>query len=289
MRIVVIGDLNLDLSVPAMHDVDAGGERRTEIHALPGGSAGTFARVAAQAGAAVTFVGAVGDDLLGEALVHSLEEAGIEARVRRSSRPTGVVLALWGAGERTMHCSRGANEDLTPDALDDVPLEDADHVHISGYALLSRGQRATARLAIDRARRAGLTCSVDPPPASLIASASVPSFVDGLAGVDWLFPNLDEGRMLTGACDPGAVAEALAERHAAGALTLGVDGALAWRGAERSRCAASAVADVDPTGAGDAYAAAFVVALLGGDGLDEANRRATRGAATFLARRLPSA
>ncbi|UCF10056.1 MAG: carbohydrate kinase family protein [Candidatus Bipolaricaulota bacterium] len=285
MHIAVIGDANLDVSAPLAASPEAGGERRAEIRAVPGGSAATFARQASRSGATVTFFCAVGADLLGDVLVASLEDDGVTVRATRSRRPTGVVLALWGDGERTMLCSRGANEELTLSAADESRLLEADHVHVSGYALLSGGQRVAARRAIERARRQGTTCSVDPPPASLIRSTGRSSFVAELANVDWLFPNLEEGRVLTGRRAPEKIVEALASRHGAGALTMGADGARAWRGGERSEVTGSTILDVDPTGAGDAFAAAFVVSLLEDAELGEATRRASAGAAAFLASR----
>jgi sugar/nucleoside kinase (ribokinase family) len=48
---------------------------------------------------------------------------------------------------------------------------------------------------------------------------------------------------------------------------------------------ASEALDVDPTGAGDAYAATFIVSLLGGDDLSLANRRACDAALAHIAQR----
>ena len=261
MRLIVLGDLNLDVFARVGGDLRPGDEARSRVHVEPGGSAGTFARVAAAQGADVHFLGAVGHDLAGDLLERSLIDAGVTAHLARSDRPTGTILALQQGEERSMVCSRGANDGLAPDAVDPAVFVQADHLHISGYAFLSKPQVAAAQRAIELAKEHGLTVSVDPPPANLIVSAGVDRFLRLLEPVDWLFPNLAEGRTLSDAETPEAIADALSERFVAGALTLGPDGALGWRGQDRARVAAEPVQYGENTGAGDTFAGAFVVAL----------------------------
>ena len=282
MRLVVIGDLNLDVAAPSPHPEILGGEARSAIRAEIGGSAATFARWAAKLGADVVFLGCVGKDAVGELLVQSLVEDGVEACVTRDSRPSGVVIALWEGEERTMICSRGANDGLDGTAIVESVFRGANHVHLSGYTFLSSAQRPAARRAIRLGRRMGCTVSVDPPPATLIRSSGVGRFESDLQGVDWILPNLEEGRLLAGVSRPQAIVDALASRFAAGALTLGEGGAVAWRGGERSTRPCPGIVRIDPTGAGDAYAAAFVVALLRGASVDESNRTAVATSRAYL-------
>ena len=283
-RIVVLGDLNLDVYAAHPEGLAVASEARASVRTAPGGSAGTFARAAAAAGAAVTFVGSVGDDLVGDLLVRSLEEKGIVALVRRDSRPTGTILALERGGERTMVCSRGANDGLSAEAVRARTFDGADHLHISGYALLSPAQREAARRAIALAADRKATISVDPPPANLIRAFGTDAFFAELACVTWLFPNHSEGRLLAGTEKPEAIADGLAREFPVGAVTLGADGALAWRGAERSLARPPRAVAGNPTGAGDAYAAGFVVAILDGAALAEANGRGCATAAEHVRR-----
>jgi len=280
-RIVVLGDLNLDVLAALPESVPLEGEVRTSIQVVPGGSAGRFARTAAREGAEVTFIGCVGDDLAGELLVRSLQGEKIKPRVKRVDSPTGTIVALEQGGRRTMLCSRGANEGIDAAWVKEAWFFDAQHLHLSGYALLSPSQREAAHRAIDTGRARGMTISLDPPPANLIRAFGVAHFLEELSAVDWLFPNLEEGRALSGEQVPDRIVAALASTFSAGALTLGEDGSLAWRGVERDRCGVEDIECVSPTGAGDAFAAGFVVSLLGGASLHTANRRANG-----LARRL---
>jgi ribokinase len=288
IRIVVLGDLNLDVHATDPRGAVPGDEVRASVRAVPGGSAGTFARTAAAEGARVTFIGCVGRDAVGDLLLRSLEESGVRAVVGRSDLPSGTILALQQGRERTMVCSRGANDGLTEETVDPAAFEDAQHLHVSGYALLSNAQRAAARRAIGLARDRGATVSVDPPPASLIERHGAEAFRADLEGISWAFPNLAEGRLLSGLQQPDDIADGLARRFSAGALTLGPEGAIAWSGSERDEAKPPVPVFGNPTGAGDTYAAGFVVSFLGGASLAEANARGCALAAEYLQKGAPA-
>jgi len=283
-RIVVLGDLNLDVHAIDPADASPGDEIRASVRAVPGGSAGTFARTAAGVGASVLFIGCVGNDLVGDLLVRSLEERDIESAVGRVALPSGTILALQQGEERTMVCSRGANDGLSVEMVDAVDFSCVDHLHVSGYAFLSSRQCPAALHAIKLAGTYGATISVDPPPASLIEAHGRASFLTYLDRVAWIFPNHAEGRVLTGRSEPEGIVDELADRFSSGALTLGVKGALAWDGASRDAAAPPAAHAGNTTGAGDAFAAGFTVARLEGASLAEANARACELAADHVQR-----
>ncbi|MDD4903105.1 MAG: carbohydrate kinase family protein [Candidatus Bipolaricaulis sp.] len=283
-RIVVLGDLNLDIGIDETPQMP-GDEVRGSVSVAVGGSAGTFARVAARLGDTVVFIGAVGRDIAGDLLERSLQEAGIEAHLRRTTTPSGAVVAIRRGDERSMVCSRGANNDLEAEWIAAQWLEGAAHLHVSGYALLADRQRAAARRAIALATDGGATVSLNPPPANLIESFGAERFDKELAGVRWIFPNEEEGRALSGKTREADVVSVLAHRHEAGAWTLGVGGAIAWRAGAIDRCGVERRLDVNSTGAGDAYAAGFVHAALDGRPLKEVNRAACDAAYRHLRER----
>ena len=283
IRLLVLGDLNLDVHAEEPSPTACGQEIRSTVRVTPGGSAGTFARVAAKLGADVTFLGVVGNDSVGDLLERDLVACGIRPHLRRTERPSGVVLALHRGSDRSMICSRGANDALDEDDVDPTLFVGVHHLHVSGYAFLSESQARAARRAIALARAVGATVSVNAPPANLMESLGLDLFREELRDAAFLILNRDEGRLLTGCNEDAAIVDALAASHAAGALTVGSQGALAWRGEERNLTRPAAALDVDPTGAGDAYAAAFVVRLLAGDGLAAVNRTACATAGAHLA------
>ncbi len=289
MRIVVLGDLNLDILARLRGDLAPGDEARDRITVEPGGSAGTFARTAASAGLEVTFIGAVGRDLVGDLLERSLTDAGVTCELRRMDMPSGAVLAIERDGERSMVCSRSANDGLSPEWVHASWPASPAHVHVSGYALLSDPQRPAVLCALDLAREVAASVSIDPPPASLIRAFGVHTFARLLPDGAWLFPNLSEARLLADATEPDVVAGRLRRRFPVGAVTLGPDGALAWDTRGQHRCTTDPLHSVNTTGAGDVYAATFVVHYLETGNLKQANATACTAARAMLQSRRQSA
>jgi len=272
-RIVVLGDLNLDVLARLPCDLPHGGEVRTSVESTPGGSAGNFARAAACEGADIIFIGCVGNDLVGELLVRSLVEQGIDVQVKHVELPTGTIVALQYGTESTMLCSRGANDGLDPSWIREDFFHGANHLHLSGYSLLSPAQLLAIQKAMRIAQGKDISISASPPPANLIHSFGVTRFLEAIAKVNFIFLNLKEGKLLSGKETPEEIVTVLAETFAAGALTLGGEGSLAWSGNKRDRCQTDSIKALDTTGAGDAFAAGFVVTYLKNRDLSAANRR----------------
>src|SRR5690606_26495318 len=127
-------------------------------------------------------------------------------------------------------------------------------------AILKDDGAGAATAAIRRARQAGVPVSVTPGSAGYLAEFGAARFVDAIAGAEIVFPNLAEGRLMSGQEDPERIGRALLERFPNVALTMGSTGALLCvRDRPPLHVPASTVARfVDPTGAGDAFAAGFL-------------------------------
>jgi ribokinase len=265
-RIVVVGDLMVDVVVRLSGPLAQASDAPAEIRFRGGGSAANTAAWLAEAGADVALVARVGDDERGRSAVDELRAAGVDTRVAVDpERPTGTCLVLVDpGGERTMAPDAGANDALV---VAEDALEDAAHLHVSGYALLRAGSRDAARGAIAKAVTAGLGVSVDPSSSALLSA----DFLDWADRAGLLLPNASEAHALTGDSDPEAAARELAERFGEVVVTLGPGGALWTDGEEVLRAAAEPVADVeDSTGAGDAFAAGFLSARVPGGSTAEA-------------------
>ncbi len=284
-RIVVLGDLNLDISVPVPDRLILGGEFRTEILSTPGGAAANFACTAARLGAEVAFIGCAGTDPVGDSLVAELKKIKVETHVKRVALPTGTVIALTDGVERTMLCSRGANDGLDAMFINPSWFDGARHLHLSGYAVISSGQTAAARRALEIAKNAGMSISLTAPPPNLIQNFGVEDFFAASAPVDWLFLNYAEGHAITGAEASEDIVEILSRRFTLGALTRGSEGSLAWEREIRDRGTTEPLTGVDTTGAGDAFAAGFVTDYLVHRDLNRANQRGIRTAHSLLHRR----
>jgi sugar/nucleoside kinase (ribokinase family) len=227
----------------------------------------------AAAGAEVTFVGKVGNDVFADFHRQELGRRGVETRLAVDRLlPTGSIVVLVNAdGERTMLTDRGANLTLRPDDLPDRTFKRGGTLYITGYSLFEPGIREAGLRAIRLARNNGMTLAVDPSNHRQIAEIRPDQFIEWTKGADFLFPNLMEGSALTGERDPEAIVRSLARRYHEVALTMGADGAL-WCGGEEEIIPMPAVPVpvVDTTGAGDAFAAGFLTSRLAGSSPGEA-------------------
>lgn len=267
MKILSIGDLLLDVLVrydPQSGEVDLGPEA-VQLH--PGGSAANFAVHAAQLGAEVRYISRVGNDMPGAMLVRSLESAGVEAAVRMvDTEATGRVLVMLdSAGHRRMWSYPGASATISPEDLDPNWFRDLDALHLTGYSLLREGPRPAAIEALRLARATGQPlCTLDPNPPHLIEEYGPARYRELLKQLrfDIIFPNLEEGALLSGQTEPEAMAAVLLDVSPIVALTLGAGGCLVAQGEGCIHVKAPQVPLVDATGAGDAFAAGFVVEYL---------------------------
>ena len=290
----MLGDVMVDVVCRLDGPIALGSDAPGRIEFGYGGSGANvaaWAAVAQGAGASPVLAGRIGADERGRAAEEELRATGVETRLAVDPElPTGTCVVLVGRdGERSMVPDSGANDRLAEGDLPDDVLVEGAHLHLTGYTLVRDGSRAAGRAAITRTRERGLSVSVDPSSAALLA----PAFMDELAGVGLLMPNAEEAAVLSGEEDAERAARALAARVPEVVVTLGPAGALWTDGvsvcrveAERGRAGAigggEGGAPLDTTGAGDAFAAGFLVARLSGARPEEALRAGCRLAAVAV-------
>lgn len=228
-----------------------------------GGSAVNAAKCVAAAGAEACVVGRIGNDPAGDLVRAALAASGIEAHLARDpDLPTGAVVALRGDESISIVADRGANARLSPADVPD-PLE-GDAVLVSGFALFQSGSADAARAALERFT--GDWAAVDLATPGLAAGADL----DRVArDVNVLFATAEEAKAVTGAT-PEEAARALASRFPIVCVKLGEEGALAAHGDRVQRHDATPVVGTSTFGAGDAFAAAFLVSLARGDSVAKA-------------------
>jgi sugar/nucleoside kinase (ribokinase family) len=229
-----------------------------------GGSAGNTAAGVAALGGRAAFVGQVADDQLGEVFSHDIRSIGVEFDTPPEDRgtPTARCLVLVTPdAQRTMSTFLGAAQHLPPEALDPKQIEDAAIVYLEGYLWDPEIPRAAMQQAIEIARAAHRKVAF-----TLSDSFCIQRHRDGFLAlidggfIDILFANEAEIRELTGESDLDIAVAAVAGKVPTLVVTRSEKGALAVRGGERFEVAAEPVERVvDTTGAGDLFAAGFLL------------------------------
>jgi len=274
--VTVFGDLNVDviLKVPTLPPEDTS-VTASETVVAPGGVAGNMASNLVREGLKVSVIAGVGDDLLGRHLLSRLEEAGIwggRVRVVRGCRTGVMVVIITPGGRKYILGSRGANEvvEVGVDEALEAAYESL-HIHVSGYTILNRDGGASAITLLRAAAAARRTSSVD---LEGIATQAPWRLKDLKGLVTYAFLNRAEALKLCGGFRyPIECAERLLEALSCRAvfIKLGPEGsAVAFRSSEGRKAVRVVQRDVvkdpvDTTGAGDAFNAAALAALLRGE------------------------
>jgi 2-dehydro-3-deoxygluconokinase len=248
--------------------------------------AGAEANVAvglARLGHAVAYIGRVGGDGFGTAILRALRGEGIDVRhltIDDSAR-TGVMFRerrVLGAMDVVYHRAGSAGSRLTPEdvvrAVDDGVFEGIRWLHLTGITpALSDTARAATTRALEEGRRTGATVSLDVNMRRRLWSdeQAAPLLRDLASRVDVVFGSTDELALIAGADLDSEPEQLVAAVAATGPRTvvvkLGRDGALGRDGETSTAQPGIAVTDVvDPVGAGDAFCAGFIAGRL--DGVD---------------------
>ena len=241
-------------------DITYGDDNRANVEFAGGGVSANVAAWMTVAGERPVLHCAIGNDVIGDALVADLVRQGVDVRVVRTAGPTGAVVALVHPnGERTMFPSAGANTELPIDVID-LEVQPGDHVHVSGYFLLREHSRPAALHYIATAQQHGATVSLDPASARLIEVMGPDAVLTAMDGVDLVICNELEAMTLTGMTDHGSAARRLAERFPAAIVKLGADGSCSWTDGRLVTVPAVPSDVISTLGAGDAFDAAAIVA-----------------------------
>lgn len=275
MDLICVGDVMLDVRVDA-GELARGGDVHGRVGLQPGGTSANAAVWAAAVGASTRVHGRVGADLVGRLLRTELEVRGVDtALVDDADAPSGTMLVVFEAGERSMVADRGANARLVPADLPST-LE-AGAVLVSGYLLLQEGAREAGREAIRRSRAEWI--GVETASWPLVEAVGRDGFDELATGATVVLANEREARSLTGR-EPVAAARALGERYRAASVKRGAEGAVLVLDGEVYEAVPEAVEERDPTGAGDAFDGVLLASLARGVEPGEALRLACRAGAS---------
>jgi sugar/nucleoside kinase (ribokinase family) len=286
MGVLVVGDVLTDTVVQLHAPLRHGGDAAAVITDAPGGQGSNVARWLRAAGTGdVRLMAAVSTHDPVDHIAR-LDGFGITPLLVLVDAPVArvVVIAEPNGTERSFLTQRGAGAMLDEHHADMVDLSDVTWCHVSGYVLASTsGRQCYARL-VQRCAKLCIPVSVDPASISEIASLGPEAFLKAIGHVTLLTPNDAEAAALTNSAEPAVAAKLLLKHADITVVTCGVDGAVAnSNSGGPSRVRACQTVVVDPTGAGDAFAAGLINWLVSNpgrtvitDGLNAASDLAAR-------------
>jgi ribokinase len=262
--LVAVGDLAWDVLAKPDNLLLPGGDTTGRVQLAAGGSSANLAVWTARVGHPAGFIGKVANDRFTQYAVADLEYEGVTPHVVFThAHPTGVILVLIdAAGQRSMLTSQGADFYLEADEIPVDAIRSAGHVHITAWSVFTDPPRQAALRAGRLGAEVGATVSFDPGSYQMIREMGRDEFrrVTRTLPVDFLLPNIDEGRALTRETKPERVHEALRDLYpgAMVVLKLDRDGVLLNDGDRLIEVAATTDNAVDATGAGDAFGGSFL-------------------------------
>jgi ribokinase len=246
--ICVLGDAHLDVVVAMSGPLSEETDTPVTTYFGVGGQAANVAAWVTELGGRSRLIAARGTDLGAGLVSAELERRGVELAGPVLPGNTGVVVSLSSAGRlRSMLTDRGVGTSLSADDIRPDWLDDCDWLHLSGYALAQEPMRTAAVAVAEGAVRRGARLAVDLSSTAMIEEFGVASFRNLITSIrpDVVFGTEAEAALLGhGQPSPGTLI-----------VKLGAEGV---RIGGRQFPAAPTV-PVDSTGAGDAFAAGYLV------------------------------
>ncbi len=276
-RILVLGELLLDF-IPTQSGMRLC-EPGTVVKTVSG-SAGIFACAAAALGAQCGFVGRVGKDPFSRLAVQTVAQAGVDTSLVVESEEGQIGLAfieyLPEGRNYQYYRSQSAGSRLCAGDLDEKAIAQAQILHLPGMLLeLNETMREACFAAVEMARRHDVLISFDPNIRKELSgdSGAIERLRRMTSYADIIKPTLEEARLLTGEHEIPAILQRL---HGMGPRLVAVSrdkqGALLSAGGEEAAAPGIDVPVVDPTGAGDSFAAALCRCVQRNSTLEEAAR-----------------
>jgi 2-dehydro-3-deoxygluconokinase len=243
------------------------------FHLSVAGSESNVATALARLGLRTAWCGRVGDDEFGRLILERLRAEGVDVGSAQVTPGgwTGLMIKERRTSSQvrvTYYRRHSAASTLSPDDIEQELVASARVLHLTGITpALSRSAGEAVRAAISWAREAGTVVSLDVNYRSKLWDREevAPILRELCAGANVVFTTRDDCALVVDEEAPEAAAHAITELGAGEAIvTLGAEGAVASVGGRILREPALPVREVDPVGAGDAFAAGYLAGLLEG-------------------------
>ncbi|WP_292052689.1 MULTISPECIES: adenosine kinase [unclassified Brevundimonas] len=252
-----------------------------------GGSAGNTVAGVASYGGRAAYIGKVANDQLGEVFSHDIRAGGVhfDTPVLEGGAGTGrCLINVTDDGQRTMCTFLGAANQLTVGDIDEALIADSAIVYLEGYLFDPAPARAAFEAAAAAAHKAGRKVAITLSDSFVVHRwrAELLDFIKSSA--DIVLANEAELAALFETEDFDAAADQLAAMVDIAAVTRGEKGSVIIAGSERHAVAAFPVDKVlDTTGAGDQYAAGFLLGVARGLPLADAGKLGSLAACEVIA------
>ncbi|MEV0717947.1 sugar kinase [Asanoa sp. NPDC050611] len=278
MDIIAIGEPLLEFSAVGHAALDSADEFTTGF----GGDTSNFLVAAARSGARAGYVTRIGADPFGDRFLRLWHDEGIETThvIRAEGERTGVYFISRDPARSvfTYYRADSAASRLTPADIPESAVAGARALHVSGITqAISLSACDAVFHAMTVAKASGTLVSYDPNyrPQLWALERARAVVARSIELSDVAFPNIEEGRVLTGVEDPLEVLDWYASHGPRTVvLKMGAEGALLWHEGTRTEVKPHPCNPVDSTGAGDAFDGAFMASLVGGATPAEAARHA---------------
>ena len=280
----------LGLTKGSMNLVDLERQRRIlerhaeheKVTALGGSCANTMVMLS-QLGGRAAFTGKVGNDELGDDFHNQLRESGVASFVRRKEGMTGsTIILITPDADRTMNTHLGMCQHLSKEDLDLEGLKDSACLYVTGYQWDTPSQKEAVRTALEHAtdHRVPIAFSLSDLFCVEKHKEDFQELLDSY--VDILFCNELEAKAMTGQTDVEGQLRQLCKSVGHVVITLGKDGSIIGHKGDIHRVEPFTVDAIDTTGAGDAFAAGYLYALVRDYAIPDAGRLASYCAATIV-------
>jgi len=281
VEVVGIGAMNMDQLYGVERILVDGEASVKEFSFHPGGSAANTIYGMAKLGVRTGFIGALGDDEIGEALAEDFAKVGVDVsriRVKKGAK-TGSALCLSdNQGRRSLYIMPGANSLLE---IEDIDLEYINQAKI--LCLSSFVHEAQFELQKRVIAQLNRSVKISFAPGSIYTVKGIQQLAPLLNKTYLLFINRSEMRQLTGEDFAAGAKKCLEQGCHIVVTTLGNAETKLTRKTSRATLVAHILSSegeylieskvkpaapiVDTTGAGDAFAAGFLYGFLKGKDL----------------------
>lgn len=278
-KIVIVGSSNTDMVVKVPR-IPIPGETiiGDEFLVIPGGKGANQAVAAARAGAEVTFISCVGDDLYGQQAIENYKKEGINTtyiKVQKGAHSGIALITVSQDGENCIAVAPGANNDLVAEDIHKYKeaFTDAKLILVQLEIPMS-----TVEAVVDLANIMKIPLMLNPAPGRTIPISLIKM-------ITWITPNETEANIITSRkfLSDNNIVDMACELHNMGAetviITLGKNGVYLKNDEYHEKLDSYKVKPIDTTAAGDVFNGALAFALANKTPLIKAIDFAQRAAA----------